>query len=122
MKKLLVILSMLLLLAGCRTHEVVSVRHHFSHTTDSVYVECTDSVFVLLAGDTVRIREVERRVEYRLKYIADTIVSTDTVRVAIGNGEKKTLAKTRKNYFIFGLICGIIAIFAFVMLLKKIMK
>lgn len=120
MKKTLVILSILLMLSGCRTHEVVSVRHHFSHSTDSVYIECTDSVFVLLAGDTVRIREVERRVEYRLKYISDTIVSTDTVRVAAMNGEKKTLAKTRKNYYIFGLICGIIIIFALSLLTKKI--
>lgn len=116
----LLILSLMLLLCGCRTTEIIRERHHYSSTIDSVYIECTDSVFVLMAGDTVRIREVERRVEYRLKYISDTIVSTDTVRVAAMNGEKKTLAKTRKNYYIFGLICGIIIIFALSLLTKKI--
>lgn len=90
---------------------------------DSVYVDCTDTVFVLKTGDTVKVVEKQTVYEYRYKVLKDTLYMTDTVTV-----EKKTLesAETGKNkpikrwrWYLFGFMSST-AIWAVLRILVKI--
>lgn len=75
------IVAVVFLFCGCKPVEVVK-NHYYTHTyIDSVYIDCTDSVYIAQKGDTVRITEVKERVEYRTKTICDTAMVRDTVFV-----------------------------------------
>lgn len=110
---------MMMLLCGCRTTEIVRERHHYSSTIDSVYIECTDTLYYIVIGDTVKISEVVTRTEYRYRMLSDTILHIDTVVVTKKELVNSNCGKVRKNFFIFGLIIGIIIIFALNLLTKK---
>ena len=119
---MLILFLMLLLLCGCRTTEIVRERHHYSSTVDSVYIDCTDTLYYILKGDTVTIREVLTRTEYRYRMLSDTVLHIDTVIVAKKELVNSSCGKARKNFFLFGLIIGIIIIFAIHLLTKKFLK
>lgn len=117
----LLILSLMLLLCGCRTTEIVRERHHYRSTIDSVYIDCTDTLYYIVKGDTVTIREVMTRTEYRYRMLSDTILHIDTVVVTKKELINSNCGKARKNFFIFGFIIGIIIIFALYLLTKKLL-
>lgn len=118
----LLILSLMLLLCGCRTTEIIRERHHYSSNIDSVYIDCTDTLYYIVKGDTVTIREVLTRTEYRYRMMSDTILNIDTVVVTKKELVNSSCGKARKNFFMFGLIIGIIIIFALYLLTKKLLK
>lgn len=112
----------LLLMCGCRTTEIFRERHHYSSTIDSVYIDCTDTLYYIVKGDTVTVREVMTRTEYRYKMLSDTILHIDTVIVTKKDMVNSGCGKARKNFFILGLIIGIIIIFALYLLTKKLLR
>lgn len=118
----LLILSLMLLLCGCRTTEIIRERHHYSSKIDSVYIDCTDTLYYIVKGDTVTIREVKIRTEYRYRMLSDTILHIDTVVVKKKELVNSSCGKARKNFFMFGLIIGIIVIFALYLLAKKLFR
>lgn len=73
----------LLLLSGCKSTREAVVRTEYRTVWqhDSVYVDCTDTLYVVQKGDTVTIREkvVDRRYFFRI--LADTTRKADTVTV-----------------------------------------
>lgn len=122
MKIRLLILSLMLLLCGCKTTEIVRERHHYTSTIDSVYIDSTDTLYYIVKGDTVTIREVKTRTEYRYRMLSDTILHIDTIVVTKKELVNSNCGKARKNFFILGLIIGIIVIFALYLLAKKIFR
>lgn len=122
MKIRLLILSLMLLLCGCKTTEIVRERHHYSSTIDSVYIDCTDTLYYIIKGDTVTIREVKTRTEYRYRMLSDTILQVDSIVVTKKELVNSSCGKARKNFFMFGLIIGIIVIFALYLLAKKLFR
>lgn len=88
MKKLMIIFMILLMLAGCKTKEYISVpEYHTEYIVktdtfaklDSVYLK--DSVFVYHNGDTVIINKIAYRDRYHniYKVKCDTIIKTDSI-------------------------------------------
>lgn len=112
----------MLLLCGCRTTEIIRDHHHYSSTIDSVYIDCTDTLYYIVKGDTVTIREVKIRTEYRYRMLSDTILHIDTVVVTKKELVNSSCGKARKNFFLIGLIVGIIIIFALYLLAKKLLR
>lgn len=121
MKIRLLILSLMLLLCGCKTMEIVRERHHYSSTIDSVYIDCTDTLYYIVKGDTVTIREVMTRTEYRYRMLSDTMQHIDTIVVTKKELVNSSCGKARKNFFILGFIIGMIIIFALYLLTKKLL-
>lgn len=81
---------------------------------DSVYIDCTDTLYVVERGDTVRITETKTVREWRYKVLRDTARVTDTVRM-----ETKTVAAGgngkpcgRWKFFAGGFLTAIFIIFA----------
>lgn len=90
---------------------------------DSVYVDCTDTLYIFQRGDTVTIREKVTEREYHFQVLRDTMYRTDTVKV-----EKVTLAASdcpKKKvwpWFVAGFAIGIFFIFAVRIILKIYLK
>lgn len=94
----------------------VRTEYRTVYQRDSIWVDCTDTLYIVEKGDTVRITETKTVREYRYKVLLDTVAVTDTVTVyrertgaAAENGTKKT---KRWPWFVAGFACGIFIIFA----------
>ena len=81
---------------------------------DSVYVDCTDTLYVIERGDTVRITETRTVREYRYRILRDTAIVTDTVSVMVRTGAAADRPKPcrRLFFFIAGAATSILIIFA----------
>lgn len=81
---------------------------------DSVYVDCTDTLYVVERGDTVRITETKTVREWRYKVQRDTARVTDTVRVEVRTGAAAASPKPCRRwiFFVAGAVCAFLTIFA----------
>ena len=105
--------------SACRTVEraaEVRTEYRTVYQRDSIWVDCTDTLYVVERGDTVRITETKTVREYRYKVLMDTVAVTDTVTVykermgaAAAVGTKKI---KRWPWFVAGFACGVFIIFA----------
>lgn len=91
---------------------------------DSVYVDCTDTLYVVERGDTVRVTEIKTVREWRYKVLRDTARVTDTVRVEVKTGAAAASPKPcrRWKFFFAGAGCAILIIFAARILVKIYLK
>jgi hypothetical protein len=93
---------------------------------DSVWVDCTDTLYVFERGDTVRIVETKTVKEYRYKILTDTAHVTDTVtveRVTTLRSPEASQRKVRRwPWFLAGLCIGILIIFTAKILIKIYLK
>ena len=110
-----------MLLAGCRTLKSEAVRTEYRHVArrDSVFVDCTDTLYVEVRGDTVRIREKVAEREYRFTILTDTLRVADTVTVVervMANGDCPK--QKRWPWLIAGLCIAIFFIFAARIIIK----
>lgn len=110
-----------MLLVGCRTLKSESVRTEYRYVTrwDSVFVDCTDTFYVEVRGDTVRIKEkvTERVIRYTV--LTDTLRVADTVTVVervMANGDCPK--QKRWPWLIAGLCIAIFFIFAARIIIK----
>lgn len=116
---------LVVLLAGCRTLKSEAVRSEYRYVTrwDSVFVDCTDTFYVEVRGDTVRIREKVTEREIRYTVLTDTLRVGDTVTVVervMANGD---CPKVRRwPWMVAGLCIGILIIFAAKILIKIYLK
>lgn len=117
---------MLLLVSGCRTEKEAHVRTEYVavYERDSVYVDCTDTLYVVERGDTVRVTEIKTVRELRYKVLRDTARVTDTVRVEVKTGASAASPKPchRWKFFAGGFLCAILIIFAARILIKVYLK
>lgn len=92
----------------------VSTRYVRVYERDSVHVDCTDTLYVVERGDTVRITETKTVREYRYKIIKDTAIVTDTVAVEVRTGAAADSQKKchRWKFFAGGFLSAILIIFA----------
>ena len=92
----------------------VSTQYVRVYERDSVYIDCTDTLYVIERGDTVRITETKTVREYRYRILRDTAIATDTVRVEIKTGAAADRPKKchRWKFFASGFLCAILIIFA----------
>lgn len=118
--------ALLLLVSGCRTERSASVRTEYVrvYERDSVYVDCTDTLYVVERGDTVRITETKTVREWRYKVLRDTARITDTVRVEVRTGAAADNPKpcNRWKFFVAGAASAILFIFAARILVKVYLK
>lgn len=79
-----------------------------------MYIDCTDTLYVVERGDTVRITETKTVREYRYKVLRDTAIVTDTVMVEIKTGAAADRPKKchRFKFFACGFLFSILIIFA----------
>lgn len=91
---------------------------------DSVYVDCTDTLYVVEHGDTVRVTEIKTVREWRYKVLRDTARVTDTVRTEVLTGAAAASPKPchRWKFFAAGAVCAILIIFAARNLIKVYLK
>lgn len=128
MRRLLLIISLipLLLVSGCRTEKEARLHTEYMkvYERDSVYVDCTDTLYVVERGDTVRITETKTVREWRYKVLRDTARITDTVTVEIRTAAASDNPKTcnRWKFFAAGAACAILVIFAARILMKIYLK
>ena len=92
----------------------VSTQYVRVYERDSVYIDCTDTLYVVERGDTVRITETKTVREYRYKIIRDTAIVTDTVAVIVRTGAAADSPKKchRWKFFVAGAVTAILIIFA----------
>lgn len=92
----------------------VSTQYVRVYERDSVYIDCTDTLYVVERGDTVRITETKTVREYRYKIIRDTAIVTDTVRVELRTGAAADRPQPcrRWKFFAGGFLSAILIIFA----------
>lgn len=92
----------------------VSTQYVRVYERDSVYIDCTDTLYVVERGDTVRITETKTVREYRYKVLRDTAIVTDTVAVEVRTGAAADSPKKchRWKFFIAGAVTAILIIFA----------
>lgn len=92
----------------------VSTQYVRVYERDSVYVDCTDTLYVVERGDTVRITETKTVREYRYRILRDTAIVTDTVAVEVRTGAAADSPKKchRWKFFIAGAVTAILIIFA----------
>ena len=118
--------ALLLLVSGCRTERDAHVRTEYVkvYERDSVYVDCTDTLYVVERGDTVRVTEIKTVREWRYKVLRDTARVTDTVRVEIKTGAAAASPKPchRWKFFAGGFLSAILIIFAAKILVKVYLK
>jgi len=102
------------------------VEYRTLYERDSIWVDCTDTFYVVERGDTVRITEIKTVREYKWRVIHDTASVTDTVY-----REVKTMAAAdvqggkpvkRWRWFVFGFVTAIFIIFAVRILIKIYLK
>lgn len=119
---------LLLTVSGCSSvREAYSRVEYVSvYERDSVWVECTDTLYVFERGDTVRILETKTVKEYRYKVLKDTARITDTVIVEKVTTLRSPEAAQRKvrrwPWFCAGLISAFLIIFAIRILIKIYLK
>jgi len=122
MRKIAVILVVLaVILPSCKTVEYVDrVRKEYETRiiVDSTFIDCTDSVFIFQKGDTVTIKEVKTRLEYRYKLLTDTLIQADTLTIYKEMTNCTENAKKPFRWLKFGFILGIIIIFALYITIK----
>ena len=119
---------LLLFVSGCRSFKETtqtSTEYLNVYQRDSVWVDCTDTLFVEKSGDTVRILEKITEREYHYTVYRDTLRSRDTLIVK----EKVTAAAAdtpkKKNgwkFFVFGFFTAVLIIFAARILIKIYLK
>lgn len=128
MRRLLLITSLipLLLVSGCRTEKEARLHTEYLkvYELDSVYVDCTDTLYIVERGDTVRITETKTVREWRYKVLRDTARITDTVTVEIRTEAAVDNPKPCKRwkFFIAGAACAVFLIFAARILIKIYLK
>ena len=124
MRRLLLITSLipLLLVSGCRTEKEARLHTEYLkvYELDSVYVDCTDTLYIVERGDTVRITETKTVKEWRYKVFRDTARITDTVTVEIRTAAAADNPKPcrRWKFFVAGAACAVFLIFAAIILIK----
>ena len=98
MKKIIIILAAVAMLAGCRTTKYVTVPEHHTDTVyqvknmrDSIYLH--DSTFVreYVKGDTVRIVTEMWHTQYRDRLKTDTVYRSKTDSVPVPYPVEKTV-------------------------------
>ena len=129
MRRLRLIISLiplLLLVSGCRTEKEARMHTEYVavYERDSVYVDCTDTLYVMERGDTVRITETKTVKEWRYKVLRDTARITDTVTVEIRTAAAADNPKPCKRwkFFVAGAVCAVFLIFAARILIKIYLK
>lgn len=123
-------LATLLLLAvsGCTSVREAHSRVEYVsvYERDSVWVDCTDTLYVFERGDTVRIVEIKTVKEYRYKILKDTARVTDTVTVEKVTTLRSPEAAQRKvrrwPWFCAGFVTAILLIFAIRILIRIYLK
>lgn len=130
MKRWWFIISMSLLAAvansGCRTEKDYQVHTEYRavYQRDSVYVDCTDTLYVIQKGDTVHLLEKQFFREYRYQLLHDTLRQCDTVTVEVRTGAAADNPKpvSRWKWFLAGAISAIFIIFAVRIIIKIYLK
>lgn len=115
----------MLLLSGCRTVKEAAVRTEYVkvYQRDSVYVDCTDTLYVEVKGDTVVMREKVTEREYHYTVFRDTLRSCDTLTYVEKVAVQSECPKVRRWPWLFAGICiGILIIFAIRILIKIYLK
>lgn len=125
----LLVLLVVLLLAGCRTTEYITVpevhtEYVYRDRVDTSYVK--DSVYIReqIKGDTVKVVEYRYRDRYREIWRTDTLIQQDTVSVVHTQVVERTTNKMnslQSAFFWLGLLAFFITIgyVAYRLLLKK---
>lgn len=119
---------LLLAVSGCRSVREAHSRVEYVsvYERDSVWVDCTDTLYVFERGDTVRIVETKTVKEYRYKVLKDTARVTDTVTVEKITTLRSPEAAQRKvkrwPWFCAGFITAILIIFAVRILIRIYLK
>lgn len=119
---------LLLAVSGCSSvREAHSRVEYLSvYERDSVWVDCTDTLYVFERGDTVRIVETKTVKEYRYKVLKDTARVTDTVTVEKVTTLRSPEAAQRKvrrcPWFCAGFFTALLIIFAARILIKIYLK
>ena len=118
-----------LLLSGCRTVKEAAVRTEYVkvYQRDSVFVDCTDTLYVEAKGDTVRIREKITEREYHYTVFRDTLRSCDTLRyvekVTVHRSPEAAQRKVRRwPWFCAGFFSAVLIIFAARILIRIYLK
>lgn len=101
------------------------VEYRTLYERDSIWVDCTDTFYVVERGDTVRITEVKTVREYKWRVIHDTASVTDTVykeikTMAVADSVAKPVKRWR--WFVFGFLSAVFVIFAVRILIKIYLK
>lgn len=115
-------LMLLLAVSGCRSVKDVQVRTEYRtlYQRDSVFIDCTDTLYVVERGDTVTIREKQTVREYYYTVFRDTLRQSDTVRlervVQLAGETQKPVKRWR--WFLFGALSAIFIIFAVRIIIK----
>ena len=90
---------------------------------DSVFVDCTDTLYMEVRGDTVVMREKITEREYHYTVFRDTLRSCDTLRYVEKVAVQSDCPKVRRwPWFIAGFCIGILIIFAARILIKIYLK
>lgn len=119
---------LLLAVSGCTSVREAHSRVEYVsvYERDSVWVDCTDTLYVFERGDTVRIVETKTVKEYRYKILTDTAHVTDTVTVEKVTTLRSPDAAVRKvrrwPWFCAGFISAVLIIFAIRIVLKIYLK
>lgn len=109
---------LLLAVSGCKSVREAHSRVEYVsvYERDSVFVDCTDTLYVFERGDTVRIVETKTVKEYRYKVLKDTARVTDTVMVekvtTLRSPESAQRKVKRWPWFCAGFVTAILIIFA----------
>ena len=128
MRRLRLIISLIpfLIVSGCRTEKEARLHTEYVkvYERDSVYVDCTDTLYVVERGDTVRITETKTVKEWRYKVLRDTARITDTVTVEILTAAAADNPKPCKRwkFFVAGAACAILIIFAAKIIIRIYLK
>ena len=128
MRRLRLIISLIpfLLVSGCRTEKEARLHTEYVkvYERDSVYVDCTDTLYIVERGDTVRIMETKTVKEWRYKVLRDTARITDTVTVEIRTAAAADNPKPCKRwkFFVAGAACAILIIFAAKIIIRIYLK
>ena len=124
--RLIISLTLLLFVSGCRTEKEARLHNEYVavYERDSVYVDCTDTLYVMERGDTVRITETKTVKEWRYKVLRDTARITDTVTVEIRTAAAADNPKPCKRwkFFVAGAVCAVFLIFAARILIRIYLK
>lgn len=121
--RLVLLLAGVSLLAGCRSSEqAVRVEYRNLVQRDSVYVDCTDTLHVLVKGDTVRIREKVTETRHHYRIIHDTISKADTIRVKEVMAAARECPPKRRGLFFFLGVLSVIFLYICAIIVKKIIK
>lgn len=119
---------LLLTVSGCTSVREAHSRVEYVsvYERDSVWVDCTDTLYIFERGDTVRILKTKTVREYRYKILTDTARVTDTVTVekvtTLRSPETAQRKVRRWPWFCAGFISAVLIIFAIRILIKIYLK